>query len=180
MKVIVGSQNNAKVLAVAESLVDYKQLKDFEVIGINADSKISDQPLTLQETITGAINRAKESFESKDASYGFGIESGLMAVPHTLSGHLDVCVCAITDIDGTYIGISSAWEFPNKDISDAMTKDGLDMAQACVKFGLTDDPDIGQKGGAIGLVTNGRLGRKEYTQEAIRNALIHIEYKLTK
>ena len=180
MKIVVGSKNNAKISAVAEYIVDYASLADATVIGINANSQVSDQPLTLNETITGAMNRAQEALAHEGATYGFGIESGLMTVPHTLSGHLDVCACAIADIDGVYIGLSSAWEFPDVAISESMTKDGLDMTQACIKHGLTNDSEIGKKQGAVGIVTRGRLTRKAYTQEAVRNALIHIEYKLAK
>ncbi len=177
MKIIVGSKNKVKIDAVSESLLDYDCMTNLEIVGIHANSGVSEQPLTLDETVQGAINRATEAFNA-GGDYGFGIESGLMHVPRTQSGYMDMCICAIADKDDVYIGMSSAWEFPDSEVSKSIIYDGLDMSQACVKHGLTNDSDVGRKGGAINIVTNGRLNRKEYTKEAVRNAMIHIEYKL--
>ncbi len=179
MKIIVGSKNKAKVAAVEDLIKDYSCIAHADISGVNAESGVSEQPLTLEETVQGAVNRAKDVIKD-GGDYGFGIESGLMTVPNTLSGHLDMCVCAIADKDDVYIGLSSAWEFPNPEVVRSMLEEGLDMAQACVKHGLTDDPSLGEKGGAVNIVTNGRLDRKSYTQEAIRNALIHLEHKLNR
>lgn len=51
-KVYVGTLNNAKVNACKEVL------KDYDVIPMKSDSKVSNQPKTDEETITGAYNRA--------------------------------------------------------------------------------------------------------------------------
>lgn len=75
-------------------------------------SSVSNQPKSLDETVRGAMNRALGSFV--DCSYSFGIESGLMAVPNTKSGFMDVCVCAIYDGTEYHIGLSSAWEAPKQ------------------------------------------------------------------
>ena len=56
-----------------------------------------------------------------------------------------------------------------------MLNDGLDMNDAARKVGLTNNPQIGSAEGVIGIMTKGRLTRKEYTKEAIRTALIHID-----
>ncbi|MFA7707547.1 MAG: DUF84 family protein [Candidatus Pacearchaeota archaeon] len=48
-----------------------------EIIPIKADSKISEQPITEEETILGSINRAKQSIkEYPNADIGLGIEVG--------------------------------------------------------------------------------------------------------
>ncbi len=172
MKVVVGSTNPIKISAVAESLVLYPHLAGAKVTGTETSSGVSNQPKTLEETVQGAINRAKGSF--KDCDYSFGIESGLMAVPSTKSGFMDVCVCAIYDGAEFHLGLSSAWEAP-KAVMEHMLKDGLDMNDAAFKAGLTKDPKVGSAEGLVGIVTKGRLTRKDYTKEAIRTALIHLE-----
>jgi len=172
MKIVVGSTNLIKVAAVAESLLLYPHLAMAEVLGVEAPSGVSDQPKTLPETVQGAINRAKGAF--KDCDYSFGLESGLMAVPGTKTGFMDVCVCAIYDGVEYHLGLSSAWEAP-KAVMEHMLKDGLDMNQAALKAGLTNDPKVGSAEGLVGIMTKGRLTRKEYTKEAIRTALIHLE-----
>ena len=118
------------------------------------------------------MNRAKGAWEGND--YGFGLESGLMAVPNTKSGFMDVGVCAIYDGNECHLGLSSAWEAP-KNVMQHMLKDGLNMSQAAVKAGLTRDNNIGAAEGLVGIKTKGRVTRKEYTKQSIRTALIHID-----
>ena len=76
MKINVGSQNIVKVSAVKEVIENYDFLLNAEVFGLKISSQVSTQPKSLDETIHGAMNRAKNSF--KDCNYSFGIEDGLM------------------------------------------------------------------------------------------------------
>jgi len=93
-----------------------------------------------------------------------------MAVPHSKTGYMDVSVCAIFDGTEFHLGLSSAWEAP-KEVVRHMLNDGLNMNDAAFKAGLTTDKKIGSAQGLVGIVTKGRLTRKEYTKEAIRTAL---------
>lgn len=172
MKIYVGSQNPAKVEAVREALADHPSLANCEVIGFDAASGVSEQPKSLDETIRGAMNRAEAAWQ--EGGIAFGLESGLMEVPHTRTGHMDICVCAIYDGEGHVHGISSAWECP-PEITKMMLEDGLTMNDAFYKSGLTDDPKIGSSIGAIGLLTEGRVDRKAYTKQAIHMAMIHLK-----
>ncbi|MFA6355396.1 MAG: inosine/xanthosine triphosphatase [Candidatus Paceibacterota bacterium] len=173
MKIKVGTKNKAKVDSVIEIIEEYPHLKDSEVEGISTLSGVSDQPKSLEETINGAINRAKNVFI--DCDYSIGIESGWMSVPHTKSGYMDVCVCAIYDGKECHLGLSSAWEFPNRNVTDLIIKEGLDTTQAINKAGMTTNKNIGSEEGAVGILTKGRVTRKEYTKQALRTALIHLE-----
>lgn len=172
MKLNVGSKNPVKVQALEEIILDYPYLKDAELTSIETVSGVSDQPKSLEETVQGAMNRAKSSFS--DCQYSFGIESGLMAVPNTKSGYMDVCVCAIFDGSEYHLGLSSAWEAP-KEVTKLMINDGLDMNDAAHRSGFTNNPKVGAAEGLVGIMTKGRLTRKEYTKEAIRTALIHVD-----
>ncbi len=167
----IGSTNKVKVAALAEIAKEYPLIATADVQAVDVPSGVSGQPKTLDETIQGAMNRAKNAFVG--ATYSFGLESGLMAVPHTKSGFMDVCVCAIFDGSEFHIGLSSAWEAP-AEVMKHMMEEGLDMTQASVKAGLTDNPNVGAAEGLVGIMTGGRLNRKEYTKEAIRTALIHL------
>lgn len=172
MKIKVGSLNKVKVEAVQELLQDYPHLKDAEIESFEISSGVGDQPKSLEETVQGAMNRAKGVFQ--DCTYGIGIESGLMQVPYTKSGYMDVCVCAIYDGTEFHLGLSSGWEAPKK-VMHHMLHDGLDMNQAAHKAGFTDNPKVGSAEGLVGIMTKGRLTRKAYTKEALRTALIHLE-----
>lgn len=173
MKIVVGTKNQAKMDAVSEILRDYPHLADAEVSSAEAASDVADQPKSLEETIRGAKNRAKKVF--KECDYSIGIESGLMHVPGSKSGYMDVCVCAIYDGTEFHLGLSSAWEFPDVTTTHLMIKGGLDMSQAINQAGMTKNPQIGSAEGAIGILTKGRMNRKEYTKQALRTALIHLE-----
>ncbi len=172
MKIHIGSKNKIKVDAVSELLRDYPYLKDADIYSFEAMSGVADQPKSLEETVHGAMNRAKEVFT--DCTYGFGIESGLMKVPGTKSGFMDVCVCVIYDGAEYHVGLSSAWEAPKK-VMEYMLGEGLNMNDAAHKAGLTSNPKVGSAEGLVGIMTKGRLDRKAYTKEAIRTALIHLE-----
>ncbi|MFA6006213.1 MAG: inosine/xanthosine triphosphatase [Candidatus Paceibacterota bacterium] len=169
----IGSKNKAKVDAVIEILRDYPHLAGAKVVSAESTSDVSAQPKSLEETVRGATNRAKNCFSECD--YSIGIESGLMKVPYTKGGHMDVCVVAIYDGKEFHIGLSSAWEFPDVSVTKMMLEEGLDMSQAINKAGMTKNMQIGSAEGAIGILTKGRMDRKEYTKQALRTALIHLE-----
>jgi inosine/xanthosine triphosphatase len=173
MKIIVGTTNAAKVAAVKEIVKEYAHLADATIESVKTESGVSDQPKSLQETIAGAMNRARSIFNNCD--YSIGLESGLMEVPNTKSGFMDLCVCAIYDGKEFHLGLSSAWEFPDPKIMDLIVKGGMNMSEAINHVGLTSNADIGTAEGAIGLLTKGRMDRKEYTKQALRTALIHLE-----
>lgn len=171
MKIVVASKNPTKVDAVKELILDYPHLKNAVINGNEVETGVSDQPKSLDETVQGAMNRAKNVFNNCD--YSFGIESGLMAVPNTKTGFMDVCVCAIFDGKQIHLGLSSAWEAP--EIVVQHIQNGMNMNDAALKAGLTQNPNVGSAQGLVGIVTKGRLNRKEYTKQAVLTALIHLE-----
>ena len=172
MKIKVASLNPSKIEAVQEQLLAYDFLKAAEITGAETSSGVAEQPSSLEETVRGAITRAKNAYH--DCDYSFGIESGLMTVPYSTSGFMDMCVCAIFDGTQTYLGISSAWELP-PDIRQLIEQEKLDMNQAAFKAGYTTNPKVGSAEGLIGILTKGRMDRKAYTKQAILTALIQIE-----
>ncbi len=172
MKIVVGSTNNVKVEAVREAIRDYDILSNAEVSGVDVNSEVSEQPKSVDETIQGAMNRAKNAF--RDCDYSFGIESGLMQVPNTKTGYMDVCACVIYDGQNYHVGLSSAFEYP-REVTRLVFEEGLEINQAAYRTGLTKNPKVGSAEGAIGILTRGRLIRKDYTKQAVAMALIHLE-----
>jgi non-canonical (house-cleaning) NTP pyrophosphatase len=72
--------------------------------------------------------------------------------------------------------MSSCFEHP-KIVMKKILEEGLDASTAFHATGLTENTYIGHSEGIIGFLTKNRLTRKEYTKEAIRTALIHLENK---
>jgi inosine/xanthosine triphosphatase len=172
MKIAIGSTNQIKVDALKELVPQYEILAQAEVFSVDVPSRVSEQPKSIGETVEGARNRALGAFPEHDLS--FGIESGLIEVPHTKTGMMDMCVCAIYDGTEYHIGLSSAFECPPK-VMELVHSEGFDLNQAFHKAGLTDNPKIGSAEGAVGLLTKGRVTRMGYTKQAITMAMIHLE-----
>ncbi len=172
MKIIVGTKNEAKLEAVKEIMLDYPDLKDAEIIGWETISGVSDQPKSIAETVQGAKNRAKNVFDICDLS--IGLESGLFEIPGSQSGFMDACICAIFDGEKFALGFSSGFECPPK-VNQLMLEEGLDMTQACNRVGLSTNPKLGSAEGLVGILTKGRITRKEYTKQALIMALAQIE-----
>ena len=171
-KIIVGSTNQVKVQALEETLQLYPCMHPYKIHAHEVASQVSDQPLSLEETVQGAINRAKSSF--KDCDFSVGIESGLLKVPYTVTGYMCITVCVIYDGQQCHVGLSSAFECPPK-ITSLMVDKGLDMNQAFYQIGLTKDQKLGSSVGAISILTDGRIDRISRTKEAIVMALIKLE-----
>lgn len=174
MRIIVGSTNSVKVEAVTEVISDYIFLKEAEVIGVEVSSRVSAQPKSLEETVHGAMNRARYSF--KNCDYSIGLEDGLVRIPRAKTGCMNVCVCDIFDGREHYLGLSSAFEYP-LEVVRLVLKEGFDINQAFHQIGLTENPQIGSDEGAIGILSRGRLMRKEYSKQAVMMALVRLENK---
>ena len=97
-----------------------------------------------------------------------------MKIPNTKTDYMNVCVCVIFDGKENHIGLSSAFEYP-KEVTKLVFKEGLDINQAFYKVGLTKNQKVGSSEGAIGILTKGRVPRKEHPKQAISMALIHLE-----
>jgi inosine/xanthosine triphosphatase len=168
MKVGVGSKNKTKVNAVVEILHDYPMFNGAEISGIDVQIEQFGHPKSLDETVAGAVNRAKQAYENND--YGFGIESGLMTVPQTKSGYMEVAVCVIYDGKQIYMGLSQGYEWPKKVLDKIL--EGMDGSQAMKTTGLTQYEKLGEH---EGIFSKGRTNRTEYNKGAIVMALMHLE-----
>lgn len=173
MKIGMGSLNKTKLAALESVLADYPIFAGAEIVGVDAVTEVFGHPRTLEQTVEGAINRAKKAYEGHD--YGFGIEGGLMEVPHSKSGYAEVGVCAIYDGKEVCLGLSPALEWPRKVTS--MILDGLDGSQAMKEAGIDKgEGKLGEREGFISIVTNGRMTRTDYNRYAIMMALTHLEF----
>ena len=172
MKIGVGSKNKTKINAVADLIKDYPMFKNVDVFGVDVQIDEFGHPKNIEETIAGAVDRAKQAYVDND--YGFGIEGGLMKVPQTKSGYMEVAACAIFDGKQIHLGLSQACEWPKEVINGILNK-GLDGSQAMKAAGLTNLEKLGEHGGMMEILTKGRINRTEFNKSAVSMALIHLE-----
>jgi inosine/xanthosine triphosphatase len=172
MRVHLGSTNAAKMEALKEVLALYPKFADAEVVGVEVDSGVAEQPMNLGETIDGAIHRAKSAFNGSDLS--IGIEGGLLEVPQTASGVAKLEACAVYDGKEIGLGFSCAYVVP-EDLHRIVVEQHVDMSEALKIAGYTNHPKIGTAGGGIGLLTDGRMVRKDMCKQALITALISVK-----
>lgn len=164
MKIKVGTHNPLKVRATRN--VMEKIYTNVDVEGIEVDSGVGDQPIGLDETIQGAVNRARNAF--LDADLSVGIESGLLAAPHSITGYLDLQWCAIYDGERITLGVSAGFEYPPVVVEEVLK--GQEVGE--VMDEVTGVEKLGQKTGAVSILTKGLLDRTENTEQCVLMAMI--------
>jgi len=162
--IFVASLNRNKINAVQEVF------PDFRIEGVASRSGVREQPISLEETVEGAVFRAKSIF--MDCEYSVGIEDGIVPVPGTNSGYMNFCCCAIYDGKRIYLGLAPAFEYPPGLIKRVLDE-GITISQAFEP--LTGKPDIGYEEGIIGWLTKGRMNRKDYTKLAVEMAKVQMD-----
>ena len=165
MKVIVGSKNPVKQRATENVLK--KIYTDLVVKSVKADSEIPDQPIGVDETIKGAVNRAKNAYSPK-YDLSVGIESGLMKTPQSITGYIDLQWCAIYDGDKITLGVSAGFEYPPLVIEEVLK--GREVGD--VMDEITGVENLGEKKGAVSHLTRGFLDRTGNTEQCVLMAMV--------
>lgn len=163
MLIAVGTSNMLKVEAVKEAFSHF--YNDVKVTYVSIEN-LPPQPITLNGTVNGAVNRARAALEKvSDAEFGVGIEAGLMEIPDART-YINVQFAAIADRKGKItIGSSPGFQLPSE-VTKIVLMERIEVDKA-VEF-LYGIKDIGEKRGIIDLMTKGAVSRKEL----ITNALI--------
>jgi len=159
----VGSKNPVKVAAVRTVLRGvYSQVR-FTAVAV--ESSVPQQPME-KDTLVGAIHRARQALGKAD--FGVGIEAGLFWNEAT-SQWLDVQWCAVVDKTGRItLGHGPGFAYPPAVANDVQL--GRTVEEAMEK--LTGVEGIGEREGAIGYLTKGKLDRTRLTEMAVMAAMV--------
>ncbi|MDD5110678.1 MAG: inosine/xanthosine triphosphatase [Patescibacteria group bacterium] len=172
MKVVVGSKNPVKIEAVRLAFQTVWPKTNWNVSGIDVASGVSHQPMSSDEAIRGAENRARNAMAQADADYGVGMEGGFQRVgEHGFSMGWTV----VADRRGnTGIGASLHTLMPPQMVG--MLESGMELGAVDDKmFGRTNSK---QGEGFIGLMTNGLITRTTAYRDGVIAALsrfLHLE-----
>lgn len=152
MIIAVGSTNPAKVKAA--KIAARKLFPKAKVIGVSVVSDVSDQPMSDEESIKGAINRAKGAITGiHGAKYGVGMEGGAQLIGKK---YFECGWIAVVDKNGKVgLGSSARFELSAK-IAKRLGK-GFELNDAMRE--LTGVDKHGNKEGMMGVITNGKLPR---------------------
>ncbi len=175
--VVLGSTNQTKVNAVKETLDEFPELfHTRDVMPIKASSDVPEQPIGFDEIISGAKNRARMAYMKSRPDLSIGLEDGICEIPHTHSGYMNFCACALYDGHDFVVALSGGYEYPRRVIDKILNED-KNITEAFFELGLSEKEDLGAQEGAIGVMSNGRENRVDGTRIALRRALMKLENK---
>ena len=167
--VAVGSENPVKVAAVRA--VFSRIFGAVNVFAVKVNSGVPPQPFN-EDTVRGAVNRAKEALRRCPADFGVGIEAGLFSMPKAKlrTGFVDVQWCAIADSEGRIsLGCGPGFEHPPA-VIERVIREGVEIEQAFEA--LTGEKNIGERSGAVGFLSKNLTNRREITEMCVLMALI--------
>lgn len=168
--VAVGSTNPVKVNAVKKVFQEVLH-EDIIAVPVSVESGVGSQPVGLEATIKGAVNRAKNAIRVvNDAKFGVGIEAGLVKMPFTITGYVDVQFCAICDDKGTItIGAGPGFEYPPIVVKRVLER-GEEVGN--IMDEISGVKNLGKKQGAIGFLSKNLMNRQRLTEIAVLMALV--------
>jgi len=166
----VGSKNPVKLDGVRDALARF--FTDFKVVSVDPETSVPPQPLSLRETVLGAVERAAYAVNNvSEADIGIGVEAGFVEMAVAATGYVDIQVCAIADREKRVsIGLSPGFEFPPVVLEKILSGEAVESEEVMER--LTGVKRIGEKMGAIGALTRGHVTRRQLVEQAVIMALV--------
>lgn len=163
-RVAVGSTNPVKIGA-ARAIVARLSIES-EVSGLAVPSGVPDQPWGDDETIRGALARARAAREAADADVGIGIEGGVV---ESAEGTVRTCAwaAAVTRDGRESVGGSLAMTLPPNVA--ALVRGGMELGHAM--DAITGSHNVKQGPGAVGILTHGLVTRQQAYEAIVAYAL---------
>ncbi|MDF2788224.1 MAG: NTPase [Neobacillus sp.] len=167
MKIIIGSNNPAKVAAVKNAF-HYQQT---EFLSLDIPSGVGEQPFSDEETIKGAINRAVGALEQGNGDIGIGLEGGVQETSHGLL----LCNWGALASKNTEPIIAGGARFllPTE-IADRL-RAGEELGPIMDNFAKKEN--VRKNEGAVGIFTNGLINRSEMFSHIMNLLVGQYHYK---
>lgn len=166
LTIAVGSKNPVKIESARAGFQAMFPENIFSAEGYDVASGVSDQPMSSQETLQGATNRARALRElNPTADFFVGIEGGIETINDTLFASAWIVVI---DRGGTStLGRSGAFPLPPgvKRLVDS----GVELGHANDK--VFEQHNSKQQGGAVASLTGGVITRHSLYEHAMALAL---------
>ena len=166
-RIIVASTNPVKLNSTLEGFRKLFPDEQFEVSGVAVSSGVSDQPMSTNETIQGATNRASNARSNyPSADYWVGIEGGIEDTDLGMQ-----CFAWVVILDSNErIGRGQTAIFYVPIEVARLVRDGMELGHADDQVFQRDNSK--QKNGAIGLLTDDAVDRTSYYVQAVIMALV--------
>jgi inosine/xanthosine triphosphatase len=166
VKIIIASRNPIKINATKLAFEQMFPDKIFQFEGVSISSDISDQPMSNNETLKGAINRSNNAkLEYMDADYWIGIEGGVEKKGNEMQVFAWIYIQSKEMVGKAR---TATFDLPKKIIE--LIDSGMELGDADdVIFNRRNSK---QKNGAVGILTKDLIDREKYYTHAIIMALI--------
>lgn len=170
MKIIICTENNAKIQATKG--VIQRVFSDFELTCEKFSSDIPEQPLSEEEGIMGAINRAVNAkLKYPDADYYVGMEG---YVDTNAYGMFLAGIVAIVDKDGK-IGIGSSAKMQLPVFIQKKIEEGYELGPLIKDLMNDTAGDIRQYDGTNGVLSKGLYNRVDEFRNATECAFARFQ-----
>ncbi|MET3697224.1 inosine/xanthosine triphosphatase [Bacillus oleivorans] len=157
MKVAVGSNNPAKLGAVKKALEQIQVI----VIGVDVPSGVTAQPFSDQETMQGAIERAKNAKSKASADIGIGLEGGV----YQQGNQIYVCNWGALSWEGGILTAGGA-RIPLPDAIAVKLLQGHELGPIMDEY--TQEKGIRYSKGAVGVFTSAWVTREEMFEHVVK------------
>jgi len=170
-KVVIASKNPVKIQAVRKGFQQMFPDQEFEFTGLSVDSGVSDQPMSDEETLEGAKNRADNASQQVTyAEFYVGIEGGIDVSGEEMTAFAWIAIKS----NGQY-GKSRTGTFTLPKPVVKLIHEGKELGEADdIVFDRTNSK---QKSGAVGILTGNVIDRTSYYTEAVILAAIPFKNK---
>ena len=163
LTIAVASHNPVKVKAAQQAFAAVFANTQIDVIEVDADSGVPDQPMSYEQTREGAYNRVINS-RAVQADYYIAYEGGVEIFE---DGPKTFAIVCISNGQDTIYGQTSTLPLPLSIYQNLLA--GMELGDAM--DALFNTHNIKQKGGAIGQLTQGIETRLSIYQSAAVLAL---------
>jgi inosine/xanthosine triphosphatase len=163
IKIAVGSKNPVKIAAV-QSVVE-KVWPAVTILPTPVPSGVSTMPMSDEECLTGARNRAIAARQAADTDFGFGLEGGVHEGPAGLL--LMGWVVAVHRNGREGVGGTARLPLPASIAEQVLA--GRELGPLMDE--LLGEENVKQKGGAVGALTAGLVPRSDTFAVAVAYAL---------
>lgn len=167
MKILIGTQNPAKIEGAKNTFMKF--FDEVEIEGIGVSSNVAEQPFN-EDVLQGAKNRVEglkeyAKINGIQTDFYIAIEAGIV---NYFDEWLNFNVAYMENNDGiASIGVSQGFPIPEKYI-DEIKSTSLGKVMDRVFSG----DDLGSKVGGISFLTKGAVARKDIVESAFTMAII--------
>jgi len=166
MKVAVGSTNPVKVSSTKQAFQAVWPNEKWTIEGVSVKSGVPDQPMSDEQSIKGATNRAKRALKTLRADFGVGLEGGIQKIG---KNYFDCGWVVVVNKTGAIgVGSSAKVIVPVKMMKHI--KRGVELGIACdIVFKSKNSK---QENGHFGLMTKNIITRTSGYKDGIVMALV--------